>query len=388
MKLMFISPYLVMNGIGAAVGSYSHLNALTSIVDKEIIVVAIDFEQKKTYSLPESYVVIDSYRNQWEKYSNILSLNGISINNRVCKEIITIIKNESVDVVFIDESTMGSLCKKIRKFCPNVKEIITFYHDVKANLCRQWIKKGGIKSIPYNLGLMYNEWLNDRYSDKKVVLNHRDWKLYEKYYKHEPNFALPHYVSTRPLDVSIDSCYKSSLFKMIFVGADYYPNVQGISWFIDKVMPEIQGDIELQIVGKGMEKYKSNWEDSNIHVIGTVDELGEWYLNANVVISPIFVGGGMKTKTAEAFQYGKRFIGTTESYEGYCDSIPNNFWNKYCWRADDVQSFIKAIEQVKMMESTVCIEEVYDVFRHNFSLEAGISNMRNILGLHRDEGLS
>lgn len=35
------------------------------------------------------------------------------------------------------------------------------------------------------------------------------------------------------------------------------------------------------------------------------------------MISPIWAGGGMKTKTAEALMYGKTIIGTTETFEGY-----------------------------------------------------------------------
>ncbi len=35
------------------------------------------------------------------------------------------------------------------------------------------------------------------------------------------------------------------------------------------------------------------------------------------IISPIFVGGGMKVKTCEALMYGKNIIGTSESFEGY-----------------------------------------------------------------------
>ena len=68
-----------------------------------------------------------------------------------------------------------------------------------------------------------------------------------------------------------------------------------------------------------MEKYKEKFEkmNSKVKVLGTVDSLDEYYLNADVVIAPIFSGGGMKVKTAEALSYGKTIFGTKEAFEGY-----------------------------------------------------------------------
>ena len=43
-----------------------------------------------------------------------------------------------------------------------------------------------------------------------------------------------------------------------------------------------------------------------------VDCLETWYEKADVVISPIFLGSGMKTKTAEALMYGKPILGTIQ----------------------------------------------------------------------------
>ena len=54
-----------------------------------------------------------------------------------------------------------------------------------------------------------------------------------------------------------------------------------------------------------------------MQVVGTVDCLETWYEKADVVISPIFLGSGMKTKTAEALMYGKPILGTKEAFEGY-----------------------------------------------------------------------
>ena len=58
-------------------------------------------------------------------------------------------------------------------------------------------------------------------------------------------------------------------------------------------------------------------ETSNVKVIGTVDNLDELYIKAEAVVIPIFSGGGMKVKTAEAMMYGKKIYGTEEALTGY-----------------------------------------------------------------------
>ena len=56
---------------------------------------------------------------------------------------------------------------------------------------------------------------------------------------------------------------------------------------------------------------------SQVHIYGFVVDLSDFYYRAKIVISPIHVGGGMKTKTAEALMYGKTILGSSEAFEGY-----------------------------------------------------------------------
>ncbi len=379
MKILYISPYLVMDNIGASVGSWSHLNALRKVVgDENVIVVALDFEQKHEYERKKFDYVIDSFKNKWEKYRNFLTLNGICMNHRVRKEILHILENNHVDKIFIDESTMGKLCRQIKKKFKEI-EIITFYHDIKINLCRVWIRDEGIISLPYNCGLIYNEWLNDKYADKKIVLNQRDKELYQHYYKKVPQYLLPHTVNEKPLDLDKYIEYKNKKFTLLFVGADYSPNVTGISWFIHHVMPYLGEKAELQIVGKNMQRYKDIFNSKNVSTIGSVEDLEEWYIKSDVVVSPIFVGGGMKTKTAEAFQYGKKIIATSESYEGYKEFIPESFWGKYCWMAQTAEEFISAVEELMKNKEKSFNREIYEFFQNYYSSAAGERYMRMII---------
>jgi glycosyltransferase involved in cell wall biosynthesis len=48
-----------------------------------------------------------------------------------------------------------------------------------------------------------------------------------------------------------------------------------------------------------------------------VEDLADLYRRADFVVAPIFSGGGMKVKTAEALSYGKTVVGTPEALRGY-----------------------------------------------------------------------
>ncbi len=381
MKVLFISPYLTMRNIGASVGSWSHLNAIRNIVGNEnVIAVALRFDMNNYVAECDGVQIIDSYKNKWEKYGNIFTLNGICMNQRVRNQILQIIENNDIDIVFLDESTLGRLAKQIRRKYKNIK-IISFYHDIKAYLCKQWIKNGGVKTVPYNLGLMYNEWINARNVDTNVVLNARDNQLFQQKYGKPADHFLPHFIKERKLDLDSYNRTQNNKIILLFVGADYTPNIEGITWFIDNVMPKLTIEHELWIVGRNMENKASLFEHKCVKVIGTVQNLDDWYLKSDIIISPIFSGGGMKTKTAEAYQYGKRIIATSESYEGYTEYIPETFWGKYCWKADTADEFISAINSIQRSDVEVFNHEINQVFIDSFSDHAGESRLRRILGV-------
>lgn len=71
------------------------------------------------------------------------------------------------------------------------------------------------------------------------------------------------------------------------------------------------------IIGKGFRTLKNDLECDNVKVIGTVEDVSEYFYRADFVIAPIFEGSGMKLKTAEALMYGKTIFGTTEAFSGY-----------------------------------------------------------------------
>lgn len=225
------------------------------------------------------------------------------------------IRIEKHDVVFIDNSMYGLLIKNIRKEFPNVK-VISFFHDVKKILALDWLKNNGFRYFLQYLSIVRNESLTAKFSNALICLNHRDFQLIERIYNTNPVACFP-----ITLDDIFDSKkinqQKEYLGTYLFIGADYYPNVDGVYWFIKNVIDYIPGN--LIIAGKGMEKYNEKFSHPRVINLGTVSKqkLEELYYNSCFVISPLFSGGGMKVKICEALMFGKSIFGTDESFIGY-----------------------------------------------------------------------
>ena len=167
-------------------------------------------------------------------------------------------------------------------------------------------------------------------------------------------------------------------FKLLFVGVGtFLPNIQGIEFFIKNVIPYI--NVKLEIVGKNTELNKEKWErlNSKVEVKGTVDSLDNYYNEANAVIAPIFIGGGMKVKTAEALSYGKTIFGTTEAFEGY-----EVDYSKVGGLCNTVEEFIEVInnyiEWWKNNDKPTFNKYSYQIFKEKYSYEASLKSFKEI----------
>lgn len=230
--------------------------------------------------------------------------------------IVKYIEGNNINEVFLWSSKLGKLAYLIKKKYPQIC-VYVFFHNVEK---QYYIEELKINKTFLNIFLAkivnYNEKLAVKYSDKLITLNKRDSLLLEFYYNKNASFELP----TSFVD-QYDICkaqkyipFLDGKIHFLFVGFNFFANKQGVQWFIDNIMPEFS-NAHLTVVGKNMNLAFVSTHNITIH--GYVNDLADYYYNTDIVVQPIFYGGGMKTKTAEALMYGCPIIGTTESFEGY-----------------------------------------------------------------------
>jgi polysaccharide biosynthesis protein PslH len=110
--------------------------------------------------------------------------------------------------------------------------------------------------------------------------------------------------------------------KLVFTGVmNYKPNVQGMLWFCNEVMPELQKElhVELVIVGKNpcREIYDLN-SRSGIQVTGEVADVRPFLHAADIAVSPLHLARGIQNKVLEAMACGLPLVVSPQSAEGIC----------------------------------------------------------------------
>ena len=113
---------------------------------------------------------------------------------------------------------------------------------------------------------------------------------------------------------------ETKLINLLFVGSlEWYPNVEGIIWFIENVMPLLNDNFKLTIVGKNpAEKLKEKIAgNTRINAFYNVPSVESYYLEADVFVSPIFLGLGVNVKITEAASYHIPIVASSHSLKGY-----------------------------------------------------------------------
>lgn len=304
---------------------------------------------------------------------NAILGNSGAVRTSDYRAIVKLIKEKRVDTVFLSNSKMGRIASVVKNKCKDVC-VITFFHNIEQQYYEEQLKfDSGFKSRLFARVVKRNELLASKFSDKLITLNHRDNRLLKTIYGRTADCELPTSFKDIYDEDKRNSLYEitKTVLKILFVGSSFFANNQGVSWFIEKVLPQLP-NASLTIVGKGMDKVFNN--SDNITVVGYVDDLSEYYYKSDVVVIPIFYGGGMKTKTAEAMMYGCPIVASTEAFEGY-EIKPDLIGGL----ADTQEEMIRMLE--KMRDPNIrkkCSDYSRRVFSEKYSLDSSIKIVSNL----------
>jgi hypothetical protein len=113
------------------------------------------------------------------------------------------------------------------------------------------------------------------------------------------------------------------------------PNMIGLEWFLDEVVPLLPDQLDMRIAGHAPADTGSNHR--GIRFVGRVADAADFLRQARIV--PLFsrAGTGVQLKTIETFELGLPAVATSLSLRGI-DTLPEN-----CVVADDPESFARAL---------------------------------------------
>lgn len=132
---------------------------------------------------------------------------------------------------------------------------------------------------------------------------------------------------------------------LLFFGAiDYYPNTDGLRFFLDEVMPRLRAQIpgvRLRVVGKSPPEEILARRAPDVEVTGEVPDVRPHIERAAAVVVPLRLGGGTRLKVLEAMAMGKAVISTTLGVEGL--DVKDG---RDVLIADDPEGFVKQTERL------------------------------------------
>lgn len=362
------------------IGADMHYKALCDIFGRENIFF-INLSPTEKECRLQNYISYGKYKSVLDRVHRWMQGNMMFISNDIISEICELINSNAIKTVFIEDSVFGNLVKKIKKSCKECR-VFSFYHDVKADLYKQWMdNERTLKSkIEYTIGIK-QENINQKYADINIVFNERDAKKFQAYYGKRPDVIIP---LPAPVPAISDNIMDSITAKddkkhILFVGKKYYPNLVGFKWFVDNVLPSLTDNIQVDVVGRGLEELRSGYSDPRINVIGGVESLNPYYENADIVIAPLFDGGGMKSKTVEALSFGKIFVGTEESLFGFWEEMDSDIRGKTCYQCNTPEEWIQTINNLANDDIHKFNEGVFELFKAKFSYDVIRDQLKAIM---------
>lgn len=333
MKILFIGIQDIFGKIDAGGVQVSRRNyeLLLDVADE--IHAAIFCEEGNTRAGDDYICFFSRVSNNMEAVKSALFLRR-TYKLKEEKRLLEYIEKVNPDVVFLDCSAIGIILKKL----PAHTKTIVFFHNIETDFSWNKVKKEGICFLPAYFASYYNERIATKIATKVITLNERDDRRLNQLFGR---------TSDLHLGVSFEDYFQYEKLKrngqkkeLLFVGSLFWPNYQGILWFVDEVM-RVLPEYHLSIVGKNFENKKRELERDNVTVIGTADDLEQYYYSYSVIVMPIQYGAGMKVKTAEAMMYGMTILGTDEALEGYqVDGV------KGIYRCNTADAFINVIHNI------------------------------------------
>ncbi|WP_117232528.1 glycosyltransferase [Vibrio maerlii] len=136
-------------------------------------------------------------------------------------------------------------------------------------------------------------------------------------------------------DINMNDVNDNPIYDVVILGTwTWEPNRKGLDWFINDVLPLIDGCIKIGIGGKGLDNYSL---DSRCDILGFVDSSSEFLHSGRVICIPSIEGEGVQIKSLEAISTKKKIIGTSKAMRGI------NFSTDQVLICDDAPSMAKMI---------------------------------------------
>ncbi|WP_337054306.1 glycosyltransferase [Pseudoxanthomonas sp. USHLN014] len=232
-----------------------------------------------------------------------------------------IVREQGIDAIEVNSAHLAFF----RKYLPSVPGILVS-HNIEADIFPFWMPVGlrGWK-------LRFMEWVarNSRQAAKAVELENaygfKAMTFISRQDMARVTDGVPKYLMPLHFPIS-ERSYASrpgGSFNVLWMGGfGWYPNAEGVGWFVEQIYPLIKDKLQengivLHFCGGGPpEALKAIHDGQQVIVHGFVEDLSQILDKAHLLMVPLLSGGGIRVKIVEAMSAGIPVLSTSKGCEG------------------------------------------------------------------------
>jgi len=196
------------------------------------------------------------------------------------------------------------------------------YMDVGSEVgAREAVQRHGIASLTAKLQSRQLKWSERRVSARAGLVTAAGWADHLCLRERGINAHwLPTPLPDNDFRIVRSSDPRTRTTAGFLASFDYWPNQDAYRILCEEWLPRLQRNgYEVVVAGRGSEALVTR--PSGIQIMGTVDDVDEFYQRVAFTLAPIRKGGGMKVKVLESLARGIPVVGTAFSFEGFPDSM-------------------------------------------------------------------
>lgn len=362
-KLVYLSPLLSAENYGGSVVAHANLKAVKDVFKGQCLAVSLARmpAEHDVYVKPSGHRAFTALCNFFGLAAGLTPAGVVQIV-RLCRQ-------RQPDVVWLDTSFLGVLIPLLRLFCKRSKFAV-FVHDAEPPMVLAKLRRNPLYVISW-AAIRANEALSFRLADAVFAIQPNDARLIrERGARHVDVIRVS--LTDQAAAISPTDAPNLQRSYLLFVGSDFAPNIEAMAYMNDVLAP-LLGSTKIHCVGNGLEKYATRFR--NLVVTGRVADLSPSYRSALAVLAPVFSGGGMKVKIAEALMYNRHVVCSPFASLGYENSI-----GRAVWVAETPQAFADAIHQLAKADEFLPRNEYLAHYSPD-SLRRSVSSALSGLGL-------
>ena len=252
--------------------------------------------------------------NPWFK-KLISPLRSYVVNGYDCEiEKILAQKASPGKILWVSRLAMAQYIPKAREFGYIV---VLDEHNVESDLLKSKFRRGLFGLYDSYLANQCEKWekIFCEQANAVVCTSELDRKRLGQMSARSKVFVVPNCIDVERYKRLPD--LKSSV--LLFPGTlDYAPNIEGLKWFVDKILPFINYK-NLKIIVAGARpggEFKKFLQAHRIEVISDPGSMLPYFEKADVVFVPLLNGSGTRLKILEAVAYARAVVTTEKDAEG------------------------------------------------------------------------